>query len=303
METALRKELGKDADQPLAIVDAQARADAMRANAAAQRAQAWLSVAPGCDAAETRAMTAALATMIDRLAADTESQKAPLPIVNAIETVEDHRPLFVLQPGDAPPKFVLTGENLVDPQCANPGVTALDAQGRPAAVQPSVIAAQGGQVELAWAGADKLPPGSYTFQLAAKRKAFLFGCVAEPAATAALQVAAPLRFTVGYTLGAMCPGSAADVQFDKASLPGIGARNQTVSHAVSASACADPVSYTLAATVSTADGQQVAQAGPVTQPADASITLGLKGGLTLNWDPAVRQIVVRSGAVSCKGVY
>lgn len=301
MEAALRKELGDKADQPLAIIDARSRADATRANAAAQRAQAWLGAAPGCDAAETRAMVAALAMMIDRLATDTSSQKAPLPVVNAVETVADHRPLFVLRPGAQAPKFVLSGENLVDPQCANPAITALDAQGRPVANQPKVIAAQGGQVELAWPDADKLAAGGYVLQLASKRKAFLFGCVDQPPAIAALQVTSPMRFTVGYTLRAMCPGAAADVQVDKADLPQITGSNQTVSHAVSGSACADPVSYTVAATVRGADGQ-IAQAGPVSQPADASITLGLKGGITLNWDPTVRQIVVRSGAGACKGV-
>jgi hypothetical protein len=301
MESALGKELGGDADQPLAIVDAQSRADATRANAAAQRAQAWLDAAPGCDAAETRAMTAALALMVDRLAADTASQKDPLPVINGIESVEDHRPLFVLQPGEQAPKFVLAGENLVDPQCANPSVSALDARGRPVAAQPKVIAAQGGQVELVWPGADKLAPGGYVLQLAAKRKAFLFGCVAEPAANAALQVASPLRSTVSYTLSATCPGGT-EVQLDKASLPAISARNQTVTHAVAGSACANPVSYTVAATVATSDGKAI-PAGPVTQPADASVTLGLKGGLTLSWDPTVRQVVVRSGALACKGVY
>lgn len=301
MQSALRKELGGDADQPLAIVDAQSRADATRANAAAQRAQAWLDAAPGCDAAETRAMTAALALTVERLAADTASQKDPLPVINGIETVEDHRPLFVLQPGEQAPKFVLAGENLVDPQCANPTVTALDAKGRPVPAQPRVIAAQGGQVELVWPGVDKLAPGGYVLQLAAKRKAFLFGCVAEPVANAALQVSSPLRSTVSYTLSATCSGGA-DVQLDQASLPPIGARNQTVTHAVGGSACANPVSYTVAASVASSDGQAF-PAGPVTQPADASITLGLKGGLTLNWDPTVRQIVVRSGALACKGVY
>ena len=302
MEQSLQKELGDKAAQPLAIIDAQARSDATRANAAAERVQAWLKIADGCNAGETAATAAALALMVDRLASDTASQKAPLPIVNGIETVADHRPLFVLQPGDQAPKFVLTGENLVDPQCANPVVSAFDAQGRPVPSQPKVSAAEASRVELVWPGADKLATGGYVLRLASKRKAFLFGCVDQPPASAALQVAGPMRYSVSYTLSARCPGAAADTELDKGTLPDITARNQTVSHAVSKMACADPVSYTVTAQVGTAGGQP-AQAGPVTQPADASITLGMKNGLSLNWDPSVRQLVVRAGAAACKGIY
>jgi hypothetical protein len=43
--------------------------------------------------------------------------------------------------------------------------------------------------------------------------------------------------------------------------------------------------------------------GPITQSADATITAGLPGGLTLSWDPSVRRIFVRSGVNACKGVY
>jgi hypothetical protein len=51
-----------------------------------------------------------------------------------------------------------------------------------------------------------------------------------------------------------------------------------------------------------ADGAS-ASAGPFEQSADANATVGLPGGLSLSWDPAVRQLFVRSGAPMCKGVH
>jgi hypothetical protein len=303
MMSSLRASLGGDADKPVDILDARERADALRAQAAAQRVQAWLEASSGtCAADEAAAMAAALDAGVGQLAHATGSQKAPLPVVDGIETM-DRRPLFVLRQHGPAPVFALLGENLLDAQCANPTVTATDLQGRTLDAQPRVTAVQASRIELAWPGAAALPPGSYVLHVASKRKAFLRGCTAQPDAVAALQVAPPLRFSVGYALVAVCGGSGDDVvPLGQGTLPDITARGAMASQAIDTSACPAPTSYTVTAAVRAADGK-AATVGPITQSADATITAGLPGGLTLSWDPSVRRIFVRSGVNACKGVY
>lgn len=301
MRTALQKSLGDDAGEPTATMGSDARDAVVRADAAAKRVQAWLDAsAVACTRDDLDGMLAALTTTLDRLAADTSSQKAPLPVIDGVETL-DRRPLFVLRQSKVVPSFVLTGENLVDPQCANPKVVALDAKGQPTAAQPQLVAAQPTRVELRWPDADKLAPGSYTLQLTAERKAFLIGCVSEPPALAALQVAPTPTFHVTYALVATCQGSATPVALDSATLL-LSGRDQTASRNVNASACPEPVSYTVTAAVRINDGPAVKTA-PVTQAAGASVTAGLGNGLTLSWNPALQQIFVRTGKQGCKGVY
>jgi hypothetical protein len=302
MGTSLRQALGGDANQPVATIDKDVRDAALRADAAARRVQAWLDAsATSCTRDETAAMLKALAATLDRLAADTSSQKAPLPIIDGVETL-DRRPLFVLRQGVAAPKFVLTGDNLVDAQCANPKVVALGADGKPVAAQPQLIAAQPGRVELQWPGAADLVPGSYVLQLSAERKGFLFGCRSQPPTIAVLQVAPPLHFTVSYALSATCEAAAAPVVLGSGTLPALSARDHTVTQTIDVTACKNPSSYTIAATVS-ANGGQETKFGPVTQSADASITTGLGNGLTLSWQPSLHQLLVDSGKRTCKGVY
>jgi hypothetical protein len=180
-------------------------------------------------------------------------------------------------------------------------VVAVDAKGQPATAQPQLVAAQPGRVELRWPDADKLAPGTYSLRLTAERKAFLIGCVSQPPATAALQVAPTLTFHVTYALIATCHGSAAPVALDSATLALTG-RNRTATRNVNASTCPNPVSYTLTAALRTNGGPPV-KTGPVNQAADASITTGLGNGVTLSWEPALHQMLVRSGKPGCKGVY
>jgi hypothetical protein len=92
------------------------------------------------------------------------------------------------------------------------------------------------------------------------------------------------------------------VPLGKGTLPPLDGYGATVTQAIDTSACADPVAYRLSATVAYADGAS-ATAGPFEQSADANATVGLPGGLSLSWDPAVRQLFVRSGAPTCKGVH
>lgn len=301
MSGVLQKSLGGDADQPTATLGADARDAVVRADAAAKRVQAWLDAsAVACTKNDIDAMLAAVSATVDALAADTASQKAPLPVIDGVETL-DKRPLFLLRPGNDAPRFVLTGENLVDAQCANPKVVALDASGQPAAVQPQLVAAQPGRVELKWPGAEKLAPGSYTLQLTADRKAFLIGCTSQPAALTVLQVAPMQSFTVNYALMATCAGSPAPVPLDSQTVS-ITGRGQTIARNVDASKCANPNAYTLTASAHAGDGA-VTKMGPVTQSPDASITAGVGDGITLSWEPSMRQLFVRSGQQGCKGVY
>lgn len=67
-------------------------------------------------------------------------------------------------------------------------------------------------------------------------------------------------------------------------------------------ACDDPVSYSISATAGYADGSE-AGIGPITQSAAAGITAGLPGGLTLSWDPQVRQLFASASGGRCKGFY
>jgi hypothetical protein len=301
MAARLRETLGDDASQPVATIDKDARDAAMRADAAAKRVQAWLDAsAVTCTRDEAQAMLAVLTATLDQLSADTASQKAPLPVIDGIETL-DQRPLFVLTADDAVPKFVLTGANLVDAQCANPAVTATGPDGKPVGAQPQLVAAQPSRVELQWPGAANLAPGSYVLKLSAERKAFLLGCVSQPPAVAALQVAPAPHFNVSYALIATCAGQPAPVSLGSATVA-IAGRGQTVARTIDASACATPVSYTLTAAARAGNGEET-RAGPFTQGPDASITSGLGNGLTLSWDPALHQLVVRSGQRTCKGVY
>jgi len=301
MAARLRELLGGDAGQPLATIDKDARDAAVRADAAAKRVQAWINAsAVACTRDEADAMLAALTTTLAHLSADAEPQKAPLPVIDGVETL-DQRPLFVLTADDAVPKFVLTGANLVDAQCANPEVTATGPDGKPVAAQPQLVAAQPGRVELQWPGAANLPPGSYTLALSAQRKAFLLGCVSQPPAVAVLQLAPAPRFNVSYALIATCEGQSAPVSLAAATIP-VAGRGQTVSRSIDVAACAQPVSYTLTAAASAGDGQET-RAGPFTQGPDASVTSGLGNGLTLTWDPSLHQLLVRSGKRTCKGVY
>lgn len=301
LRASLQKNLGDDADEPAATLDADERDAVARADAAAKRVQAWLDAsAVACTRSDVDAMLAVLSVTLDHLARDTSSQKSPLPVIDGVETL-DRRPLFVLRQSREIPRFVLTGENLVDTQCANPKVVATDAHGKSIPLQPQVVAAQPARVELRWPNADQLVPGSYVLRLSAQRKKFLFGCTAEPPAVAVVQVAAPLHFSVTYALIATCEGKPAPVSLDSATLQ-LTNRDQTVARSIDVSACGKPVSYTITAAVRTADGEPT-KMGPITQGPDAGITAGLGNGLTLSWDPALHQVFVRSGKQACKGVY
>lgn len=308
MSAALRQALGNDSAKPVEIIDETVKASAWRAAAAAQRTQAYLKVADGCLGADATAMTAALVDSIQRLAAAPASSAKAQPVINAVETA-DQRPLFVLRPGSDKPLLVaLTGANLVDPQCVDPQITVTDEHGTLLDPQPTVGGISPARIELKVAAGTALKPGGYVVHVVPKRKAFLVGCTVQPEAVAVLQVAAPLKFSVDYTVTASCrvPGATGAAGQDVApvtgTMPDITAYGATVQQQVDTSACADPLSYAVSAKVRFGDGH-TASTGPIVQSADASITAGLPGGLSLNWNPTVHTVFVRSGANACKGVY
>ncbi len=301
MADALRMTLGGDAGKPIESIGASAKASAYRAHAVVQRVRAFLDVSKGCQDADANAMADALASTVAQVAVASGSAKLP-PVIDGVETA-DHRPLFVLRSSSKETAFALVGANLLDAQCEDPVVTATDAQGKRQSVQPSVTGVSSNRIELKLAGGSELQSGSYVLHVVPKHKAFLVGCTAQPEAVAAVQVAPPLKVSVSYAVAVTCR---AGKDASQAMPPVTGTMpdftgNGAVSQQID-TACADPLSYAVSAKAVFGDSRAVS-VGPISQIASAGITAGLPGGLSLSWDPSVRQLFVRSGANSCKGVY
>lgn len=302
MGAALKSDMGSDSLKPIELVGDGLRGRIARAHAAAARVQAYLTAAKGCLGGDAAAMQAALAEGVDRLAQAGDAAKQ-VPVIDSVQDMAQ-QPLFALHQGSGPLAFALTGSDLADTQCPGPTVVASDAAGKLLASQPMVTGAVPGRIELRWPDAGALPVGGVVLHAVAQHKVFLLGCKALPPASAVMQVVPPVRFEVAYTLDAVCPGAKADgglVALAHGRLPPLKGYGATVSQPVDTSACPEPASYRLGAAVIQGDGQQV-RAGPFTQGAQASITAGLPGGLSLNWNPALQTLFVRAGAATCKGV-
>ncbi len=303
MAADLRKSMGSEIDKPIDTIGAGAKASAYRAEAAVKRTQAFLDATKGCLDGDKAAMAQALARTVQLEASGAGSSKL-LPIVNGVETL-DQRPLFVVRGSSKPLAFALTGENLFDAQCDSPVVTATDAQGRALATQPSVTGALPNRIELKLPDSSQLQPGVLVLHVLTKRKAFLVGCTAQPETTAVLQLAPPVKMTVRYSVTATCSaghGGAGQV------LPAVtgtlpdGAGTSTVAKYIKIDGCSNPLSYAISAKVTFSDGHS-GSIGPISQIAAAGISAGLPGGLSLSWDPSVRQLLVRPSDNRCKGVY
>ncbi|GAB2548857.1 hypothetical protein [Rhodanobacter koreensis] len=302
MVATLRKVLAGNMDKPATALDGSSQAALLRADAAAQRTQAYLDASDGCLGGDAKALIEALAVSVDQLAVEHASKAAP-PVIDAVETM-DHRPLFAIRPEPKPVAFALVGANLSDPQCADPQITVTDAGGKSLDAQPVVTGVSPARIELKWPTGTALEPGSYVLHVLPKRKVFLLGCSAQPEAAAAVQVVPPLRITVSYTLTAVCHAANGErsMSLGTGAMPDITAHGATVSQPIDTSACADPVSYAITAKAAYEDGSS-ATAGPIVQSADAAITAGLPGGLSVSWDPGMHTLFVRAGANRCKGVY
>lgn len=296
---ALRKSLGNDAEKPIDTLGKDAKGSAYRASALVQRARAFLDATSGCLDADVEAMAEALATTV-RLVADEGGSSKMQPVINGVETL-DHRPLFVLHGGKGP-AFALVGVNLFDAQCESPVVTATDGQGKLRSVQPDVTGVLPNRIELKLPDGAAVASGSYVLHVVAKHKAFLVGCSAQPPTIAAVQVAPSAKVSVSYGVAATCRAGSADRRLPPVTGTMPDLAGGTVVQQVAIDGCAEPVSYAITAKVTFGDGHSVA-VGPITQVASAGITAGLPAGLSLSWDPSVRQIFVRPSAITCKGVY
>ncbi|SEI41287.1 hypothetical protein [Frateuria terrea] len=297
----LRATLADRSTQPLTALDDRDRGRVLRAHAAAGLASDFADAAEACRAGESAAMAQALALSVRQLAQAPAEGKPMQATIDRVET-SDHAPLFALRGTGKPMALALLGSELADPQCPDPQVTATDASGAPLPSQPRLTNVLPTRIEFEWPDTAALKPGSYVFHVRPQHKAFLVGCGAQPEAAVAVQVVPAPKFTVGYSLDAVCGHSdPRTVALGKGTLPPLEGYGATVAQAIDTSACIDPVAYRISATVGYADGAS-ASAGPFEQSADANATVGLPGGLSLSWDPAVRQLFVRSGAPMCKGV-
>lgn len=296
----LRKTLGGDAGKPIEIIDAGARSKAYRAHAVTERVKGFLQASEGCPDADMAAMADALAVTVAQLGSASGSAKV-LPVIDGVETL-DQRPLFVLRPG-SDMSFALRGSNLMDAQCEDPIVTATDGKGKRQAVQPVVTGVSPTRIELKLDGKGQLASGSYVLHVVAKHKAFMVGCKAAPEAVAVVHVATPTLATVSYTLNTTCrasDGGSHEMPPITGSIPDF--TGETIARQIDTSSCVEPVRYALSATT-TFPGGHSSTVGPISQMASAGMTMGLTGGLTLSWDPSVRQLFVRAAPSHCKGVY
>ncbi|MBU6246144.1 MAG: hypothetical protein KGN77_00185 [Xanthomonadaceae bacterium] len=302
MADGLRQAAGSDADTPVDLVGDALRGRIVRAHAAAARVQAYETAAAGCQAGDRTAMQTALAQSVKLLAAAVDSAKV-VPAIDDVQSMPTPESLFAIRAGGGPLAFALTGSDLFDSQCPSPQVRATAADGVALAHQPMLTGALPARLELKWPDVGQVPAGPVVLHVVAQRKVFLLGCQALPEATAVVEVVPAAHYRVDYVLEAVCPAPgepARTVALGRGTLDLAGA-GASVSRNVPTSACAEPSAYRLSASVSSAGGAPSA-AGPFIQPAQASITAGLPGGLTLSWDPSVQAVFVRAGAGTCKGV-
>lgn len=297
LATSLRESLGGDVGKPVETIGSEPRARVLRAHAAALRTQDFLKSCSGCTGADADATAAALAAGIDALAKDDRVAKL-VPVIDTLETL-DHRPLFAVRQGGKSPGLALNGVNLADTQCADPRITATDADGKPLATQPTLTGVLPTRLELHWPEVAALPAGPVVLHVVPQHKVFLLGCTTLPEATATFEVTPPVRFAVDYVLSASC--ASGQTVLGRGTMPTITGYGSTVVRTIDTSSCTAPQSYTVTATVASGGGGRVS-VGPFTQSAGASITAGLPGSLVLSWNPAVNTLFVRSGASQCNGV-
>lgn len=309
LAASLRDSLGGDLGKPVEILSGEPRARVQRAHAAAQQAQNFLTSTSGCTGADATATAAALAASVDALGKGDQTGKLAkianlakgaklVPVIDTLETL-DHRPLFAIRQGGKSSGLALNGANLADLQCANPLISVTDASGTPLATQPTLTGVLPTRLELKWPEMAALPAGQVVVHVLATHKTFLLGCSALSEATANFEVTPPVHIAVGYVLSASCASGQSEL--GRGTMPLIEAYASTVMRTIDTASCAAPKSYTVAATVTLGGGSPVS-VGPITQTADAVITAGLPGGLTMSWNPAVNTLFVRAGASQCKAI-
>lgn len=320
LDARLRSELGNDASKPLQGLSSRQQVLVLHARAAAAMTLNYLKASDNCMASEIDALTTAYVTSMEGLVGGvikggTLAKLARLVHVGkggsmaVIDGVLDpaQKPVFALQQGVPLANIVLHGNNLSDPQCADPGITAMDADGKPLPTQPTIVGVSPSAIELHWPDAGSLSPGTYLIRVVPKKHHLLVGCRAQAPARVALQVVPVPVFHISYKLKATCAVSASgtsathELQLASGKMPEIKGFGHTVSVPVNTAACRFPVSYAIYAQVDSGSGKPVS-IGPISQSADAQIATGLPGGLTMNWNPSMQQLFVSSGVRSCKGI-
>lgn len=297
LATSLRKSLGGDLGKPVETLGSEPRARVQRAHAAALQAQYFEKSCRGCTGVDAAATTTALAAGVDALAKADQMAKI-VPVIDTVETL-DHRPLFAIRQGGKSSGLALNGVNLADSECADPRVTATDAAGKLLATQPTFTGVLSTRLELTWPALAALPAGLMVLHVLPQHKMFLLGCSTLPEATATFVVTPPVRFAVDYVLSASCAGGLKVLS--RGTMPTIETYGGTVARMIDTSSCAAPQGYAVTATIALG-GRDPVSVGPITQTADAVITVGLPGELTLSWNPAVNTLFVRSGASHCMGI-
>jgi len=297
LAASLRQSLGGDVAKPVETIGGEPRARVLRAHAAALRTQDFLKACSGCTGADADATAAALAAGIVALARADQVTKL-VPVIDTVETL-DHRPLFAVRQGGKSAGLAVNGVNLADTQCADPRITATDADGKPLATQPTLTGVLPTRLELHWPQLASLPAGLVLLHVVPQHKVFLLGCTALPEAAATFAVTPPVHFAVDYVLSASC--ASGQTVLGRGSMPTIEGYGRTAERTIDISSCVAPQSYTVMATVALG-GSDPVSVGPITQSADAAITAGLPGGLILSWNPTVNALFVRSGASQCNGV-
>lgn len=303
---ALRKAVGKASGTRIDRIDDAVQGQVLRGQASALLSQSYLLAAGGCSDADAASMASALATSVTGLAAAKSSSKADQPAIQGLAAVADNRPLFAIHADVRDARLVLSGVNLHDAACDDPKLVATDPSGTPLSAQPTITGLAPTRIEI------RLPPGltpgQYLLRLRPMKKGRFLGCALQPEAVAALVVVAPPKWSLRYSLLPTCRIKTGKQFAETAQapvsgeLPELTAFGATVAQAVQLPACDDPVSYAVSATARYADGSE-ASIGPITQSAAAGITAGLPGGISLSWDPQVRQLFATVSGGRCKGFY
>lgn len=301
----IRKAIGGESGKRLDKIDDESEGKVLRGQAAALLTQAWLSASTGCTDSDATTTAAALTTALARLAAAKASSNSAQAVIQSVETT-DRRAVFAVNSDVKDATLVVNGLNLHDSKCDDPAVTATDEAGAPLAAQPVVTAVAPSRLEL------RLPPGlaagPYVLHVVPKRKSRFLGCEKQPEASAVLNVVPPLSVAVSYMVQPVClvTKNRKSVEQEQpavsGSLPPLARSATVVTAQVPVPACEFPVSYAISAQATFGDGH-VARVGPISQSASAGITTGIPGGVSLSWDPNIRQLLATLAAGNCKAIY
>jgi hypothetical protein len=294
MVDALRKEPSKNLHQSLIVLSSRERALVLRANAVTQRAKQYLNVSSGCADTVNSAMASVLLSAVEQMMHAKKNAGSKPAVIDAIETTNSHQPIFIIKHGEKLSSLTLLGVNFTDSQCANPSIMVTNGQGIKLKQQPVIERATPARIQLKWFNMGNLMPDQYVLHITPRRESFLFGCSLQTReqALGVLQVISTPKVTVSYTLTALYKMNNKSRKL-QSEVIGTGVLGP-LSHdgaisavTISVPKTKDVVNYTLEAK-SSYGGVSTMPVGPISQPADANITIGLPSGLTVTWNPALK---------------